>query len=197
MDATSQFWLTAAIVFATLLGPVLAVQAQKWLERRREAKSRKEWVFYMLMTNRRAQLHPDFVRALNTIDIAFNGGRESKRSKAENEVIRAWRDHHHVLTVGPGQNADAGMFKQWHDAIEEKFTNVLQAISQDLDYSFDRETLRNGGYYTKGVVDHENELSLIRQALVRMTRLEAAVPVVNVQPRADGTFEPIHFPDAR
>jgi hypothetical protein len=31
----------AAIVFATLLGPVLAVQAQKWIERARRERSGK------------------------------------------------------------------------------------------------------------------------------------------------------------
>jgi len=198
MDACiGQLWPTLAIVAATLLGPIFAVQAQKWLERRREVKSRKEWVFYMLMSNRRAQLHPDFVRALNTIDIAFNGGRESSRSKTENNVIRAWRDHHHILTVGPGQGADTAMMKTWHDNIEEKFTNLLECMAQDLNYSFDRETLRSGGYSTKGSADHENELTLIRQALVRMTKLEAAVPVLNVQVNADGEFEPIQFHGVR
>lgn len=32
-------------IIALLVGPVLAVQAQKWVERVREAKNRREWVF--------------------------------------------------------------------------------------------------------------------------------------------------------
>lgn len=35
----------AAIVFATLVGPILAVQAQKWLERRRIVDDRRREIF--------------------------------------------------------------------------------------------------------------------------------------------------------
>ena len=47
-----------AIVVATLLGPVLAVQAQKWLERGREITQRRAWIFRTLMATRATNLSP-------------------------------------------------------------------------------------------------------------------------------------------
>jgi len=40
-----------AIICATLLGPILAVQAQKWVERATESRRRK-WIFETIMANR-------------------------------------------------------------------------------------------------------------------------------------------------
>jgi hypothetical protein len=86
------------------------------------------------------------------------------------------------------------MMRVWTDAIEEKFTNLLEAMAKALGYSFDRDLLRTGGYHTKGAADHENELTLIRQALVKMTTLDAAVPVINVQPGPNNKYVPMRFP---
>ena len=47
-----------AIVLAALLVPVLAVQAQKWLERRRDVKERQLAIFRTLMATRNAMLSP-------------------------------------------------------------------------------------------------------------------------------------------
>jgi hypothetical protein len=45
-----------AIVFATLLGPILAVQAQKFVEQRREQNHRRVAIFRALMMTRAAVL---------------------------------------------------------------------------------------------------------------------------------------------
>lgn len=87
-----------AIVFATILGPVLAVQAQKWLERNREVKQRRAWIFRMLMATRATTLSPKHVEALNAIPIEFYG--KDKRLKA---IINKWKtylDHLHKDTAG-------------------------------------------------------------------------------------------------
>ena len=47
-----------AIIFATLLGPVLAVQAQKLLERQRDIKGWRLAIFRTLMATRAAMLSP-------------------------------------------------------------------------------------------------------------------------------------------
>lgn len=40
------------MIIATIAGPILAVQAQKWLERLRERRNRKFCVFQQLMATR-------------------------------------------------------------------------------------------------------------------------------------------------
>jgi hypothetical protein len=59
------------MVVAVLLGPILAIQAEKFLHSRRERRQRKLEVFRTLMANRAAGLSPAHVEALNRIDIEF------------------------------------------------------------------------------------------------------------------------------
>ena len=62
-------WIT---VLAIIAGPILAVQAQKWVKRVRE-KNQRLWVFKRLMTTRGATVSPGHVEALNAIDLEFAG----------------------------------------------------------------------------------------------------------------------------
>jgi hypothetical protein len=76
------------LIAATLAGPVLAVQAQKWLERSREKGQRKKNIFYALMGTRATRLAEEHVRALNSIDLEFSTSRSRERA-----VIDAWRSY--------------------------------------------------------------------------------------------------------
>lgn len=92
MDLTKVTSAEWAIVFATLVGPILAVQAQKFLEGRREYRAAKLWVFRSLMTTRMQRLSIDHVRALNMIDICFYGQRVAVwhwQTEAEKKVATA------------------------------------------------------------------------------------------------------------
>ena len=70
-----------AIVFATLVSPILAIWASEWRQQRRQNQERKEWVFRTLMTTRSARLHPDHIQALNHIEFVF---------AHNNEITDAW-----------------------------------------------------------------------------------------------------------
>jgi len=185
-------WLTLAIVIATFGAPFMALHVQAKLEAGRRFRERKEWVFYSLMSNRNSQLHSDFVRALNSIDIAFNAGK--RRTGTEASVIRAWHDLHHELTDGIAAGATAEAIQGWNARLGDKVTSLLEAMSGDLGYSFDHEFIRKGGYYTRGAVEHENEIIGIRQEFLKVLRGEKAFPVENVQTRSDGTVAPLRFP---
>jgi len=69
----------------TIAGPILGVQAQKWLERATERRRARRSIFHALMSNRATRLNDDFVKALNLIDLEFSGGSKDR------EVINAWR----------------------------------------------------------------------------------------------------------
>src|SRR5690349_12694666 len=129
-----------AIVLATLLGPVLAVQAQKAIERARERRSRKGWVFHQLMATRAARVSPDHVQALNMIDLAFYGKRilgVHRRSKSEQAVIDAWKEYHDHLNT----RADDSAMAIWNVRSDELFTNLLFAMAGEVGYRFDRVQL--------------------------------------------------------
>ena len=60
-----------AIIFATLVGPILAVWASEWRQQRKTENDRKEWVFRTLMSTRGAKLRQEHVAAINHIEFAF------------------------------------------------------------------------------------------------------------------------------
>ena len=136
-----------AVVTATLVGPILAVQAQKWVERSRESANRKAFVFATLMATRAARLGPDHVRALNAIDIVFYGSNvlgKHSRSKAEQAVLDAWREYlDHLSEDAPNNEPGAQAFLA---SRTELFINLLAAIAKERRYAFDRVTLKKGAY---------------------------------------------------
>ena len=82
-----------ATIVAALLGPVLAVQAQKAVESLREKQRRKAFLFEQLMATRAARLAPEHVRALNMVDLVFYGERVlgiQRRSAKEQRVLDTW-----------------------------------------------------------------------------------------------------------
>lgn len=111
------------IVAATLLGPILAVQAQKAVESFRERRSRKARVFSQLMATRAARVSPEHVQALNMIDIVFFGDRTvgvRHRSKSEQAVLDSWREYHDHL----GVKAEGEGLRLWNVRSDELFTNL-------------------------------------------------------------------------
>ena len=61
------------IVIAVILGPILAVQAQKMIEAWRNKREKRITVFRVLMATRGTPISPHHVEALNLIDIEFAG----------------------------------------------------------------------------------------------------------------------------
>jgi hypothetical protein len=155
-------WLwPAATVLATLVGPVLAVQAQKWIERSQERNRRKSWVFHQLMATRASRLAPDHVQALNMIDLAFYGRRDfgkHRATKTEVAVTDAWHEYLDHL----GTKTEDG---SWPTRSDELFTNLLAAMAEDVGYSFDRVQLKKGAYSPIGHGEQEQLLLSIRQSV--------------------------------
>jgi hypothetical protein len=85
------------LIVATLLGPILAVQAQKFVERTTENRRRRLGIFHSLMATRAARVAPEHVQALNRIDLEFSGkrffGLISWQTTRERAVVEAWREH--------------------------------------------------------------------------------------------------------
>ncbi|MGZ8308564.1 MAG: DUF6680 family protein [Rhodoplanes sp.] len=81
------------VVLATLAGPIVAVQTQKWIERATENRLRKYAIFNALMANRATRLADDYVKALNLIDIEIPSWKipASKESRCDQRVARLVR----------------------------------------------------------------------------------------------------------
>jgi hypothetical protein len=165
-----------AIVVATLVGPIAAVQAQKFVERARQRMRAKEWVFHTLMAYRGARMNPEFVRALNTINIAFYGHRRFGRmwrTKREQKVLDAWNQYmRHV-----SQPAANDGWAAWNATTDELLVQVLSTIGEQIGYEFDRDTLKAGNYTPQGQVDLEREWMLLRRGMIGVLDGRFAIPV--------------------
>ena len=143
------------VVAATLAGPVVAVQTQKWIERATENRRRRYAIFNALMANRATRLADDYVRALNLIDIEFLPG--TFRPAKDRMVINAWRSLFGELNKGLKQGeTDVQAIGSWHQRCDDRLVELLAAMSAALGYSFSSEDLRRGIYYPQGHVEREH-----------------------------------------
>jgi hypothetical protein len=160
-------WL---IIVSTLLGPILAVQAQKWIERFREKRGRKMRIFQALMATRAVRLSPEHVQNLNMIDVAFYGSL-NRRTRTETAVLDAWKEYLDHLN----NPYTTGEENRWLHRQTELFSNLLYAISQDLGYSYDKVELNKGAYSPRAHSNIENEQTEIRQLAIKV--LSGAQPM--------------------
>lgn len=137
-----------AIVFATLLGPILAVQAQKTLEGLRDKRNGKLWVFRTLMATRGTKVSQDHVRALNMIDLTFYGSKVffwRWQSGKEKTVATTWKEYLDNLATDMSNMSDAQKAVHWGKR-DTLFVNLLTAMGADVGFQFDSVVVQKGGY---------------------------------------------------
>ncbi len=163
MVITASDW---AIVTATLLGPILAVQAQKTIERWRDIQRQKLWVFSTLMSSRAARLTPDHVRALNMIDLAFYGTRrfgKNRRSANEQAVLNKWKEY--LDELSEPWNVEANNEARIAHRVEI-FLDLLENIGADVGFKFDRVQLKKGAYQPIAHNTEGEEQQQLRRAAI-------------------------------
>lgn len=157
------------IAAATLLGPILAVQAQKWIERARSRRDRKDNLFQALMAHRAYRVSMEFVRALNMIDVTYCGVRvfsKQYRSTTEQAVIDTWRVYHDHLH-GLADTVTPEVVRQWEEKCVEVMTDMLEAMATDLGYHFDRVLLKKGSYAPRAHGQYQMEMQAMRQLFIQ------------------------------
>lgn len=87
MDGTKTITIADCLLIAvTFIGPVAAVQVQKWVERARERRNRRLSIFQTLMATRAIRAGSnEHVQALNLIELFFDD-----KSEKEKAVRNPW-----------------------------------------------------------------------------------------------------------
>lgn len=156
-----------AIILATLLGPVLAVQAQKWIERSKKRIEQKEWIFHTLMTNRRDRFSQRTISALNSIDLAFGGGLpKDRQSKKDHAVTEKWQQMLVHLDPAHRLKENDPRLPGWIQKSDDLYFDLLDCMSKALGYGFDISELKRGGYLPEGQIAAELEGQAVRRALL-------------------------------
>lgn len=154
------------IVASTLVAPLLAVQAQKWLERFREDSERKLRVFKILMATRAAYVSPEHVQALNMIDLEFQGMKFKS-------VRTAWKTYLDHLSSYPKD--DEKLQALWGERRVDFLASLLMEMGKSLDYEFDEVDIKKGIYSPEAHSQIETELRLLRQGLLRLIYGDASL----------------------
>ena len=150
-----------AIIFATLLGPILAVQAQKWLERRGSEKQRQLAVFRALMATRASSLSSAHVDALNAVPIEFYG---------VSPVVDAWKDYLDHMGKDPA-------LAMWAETRVKLLVDMLHAMSAHLGYRFNKVEIKNEVYWPRKHGEVETDQDLIRRGMALLLSGQIALPM--------------------
>jgi hypothetical protein len=167
---TKSEWIMVAAIVA---GPILAVQAQKWLETVRDKKNRRLWVFKRLMTTRGATASPGHVEALNAIDLEFAGW--GKKNRAVRQRWRAYLDQLGSLSQDPEQQQR--QLESWAQRNQEHLENLLYDMSLAVGYDFDIVQIRRGIYTPRGLTNFEFETQAIRRLAIDLLAGNRALPM--------------------
>ena len=150
-------WL---IIAAVILGPILALWAQRWSERRREERTRKLWLFRELMATRTIRLSGRHVEALNHIDLEFD-----PKKRADAKVLDAWKMYLDTLSDTPEEDAQKAVR---YEKQKERFVDLIWEISRHLGFSFDKVEIKRDAYSPIAHGELEDDQRLIRKGIVEL-----------------------------
>lgn len=153
-------WL---VIAAVLLGPILALWAQRYSERRRLARERKLWLFRELMATRTTRISRRHVEALNYIDLEFD-----RAQKADVKVLDAWKMYLDDLNR-PRPKDEILRATQFNES-EEHFIDLIWKMGQYLGFSFDKVAIKRDAYSPIAHGEIEDDERFIREAVVELLR---------------------------
>jgi hypothetical protein len=155
--------LTLIVIF---FGPIIAVQVSQFLDRGRQKKEGKEWVFKTLMRTRATTLSASHTEALNMIDVEFYGN--NKKDKA---VVSAWKLY--LDNLGDDFTQEDVRLSKRSDLL----LDLLYSMAKALSYDFDKEQIKNTSYIPQIHVDIETEQMLIRKGVIRVLDGKLPIPI--------------------
>ncbi len=127
-------------ICAIILGPILAVQIEKYLERRRENKNRRLSIFKTLMATRGSALSWDHVEALNRIDLEFSGNKKFEK------VIQTWKEYFDNLSRKYIPEEEA----IWVNKNQDLLADLLYEMGHSLGFNFDKILIKRNVYSPVG-----------------------------------------------
>lgn len=159
-------------IIAIIIGPVIAIQIERFLARRREEKGRRLHVFKTLMVTRGTVLSPAHVEALNSIDIEFNSN-----DKQDEKVRNAWKEYLDQLAHYPKEKPTEDDHKRWKEKTDELLVELLYIMSRAVEYKFDKTYIKRTAYTPVRYSDVEFEQDVIRRSLVKIFLGDGSLPI--------------------
>ncbi len=173
LNMETRDWVTTA---AVLVGPILAVQAQKLVEILREKRNLRLQIFKALMSTRAERLSRNHVQALNMIDIEFYGRRIFGiriQSPREKSVTNSWKNYNQYLNEKDNYES----LDLWLKKGDEQFTKLLYEMSQAIGYDYDEVQLRQDCYRPEAHFTIENTQLEVLSGLAEVLNGNRSLPM--------------------
>jgi hypothetical protein len=158
-------------IIAIIIGPIAAVQIQKFIEKTKDKKNRKIYIFKTLMAARGSALYHSHVEALNRIDLEFSGERKYDK------VIQAWKEYFDNLS----QKVDDNQIPVWSSKNEELLVELLFEMGKSLGYKFDKLLIKRNIYSPIGHARIEQEQENLRRNLNEVLDGNRVIPMTLIQ----------------
>lgn len=164
MNIDYSFKLTdLTIIFATIIGPILAVWASEWRQQRKTEHDRKEWVFRTLMSTRGAKLRQEHVAAINHIEFAF----PRKSCPGIDDARTLYRKH---LKHSDSIAEDAAVRQAWGNKVNDLFAELLFLMARDLKVPFTKTEITEDSYIPDAHLYGEIEWQEIRNLALQVLK---------------------------
>ena len=163
-------------IIALIAGPVLAVLITRWLDNRRDKKSRRWQIFRDLMCFRTHPTSQGFVTALNLIEVEFYD---------DWEVLNALKNllEHYNKQEPQGQ----GLLQTHLREAEELRTLLIKEVALALGIELDSLDILGKGYYPVAWANLEDHEATMRHLLSDIMRGNRSFPVHIVEPPMNQT----------
>lgn len=176
----SAVWMGFFTIIAILVGPVIAIQLTRWLDRRGADKERKLAIFRTLMRTRGLRLHQDHVEALNLVEVEF-----IKRKK----VVEAWKEYFSHLCADPSPVDDNVLLLSKER--DELLTRLISEIAAVLDIKIEQLDILRKNYVPQGWADDDWQQRVARMGLINVLYGRAPIAVRPYAPeQTDGPYPP-------
>jgi hypothetical protein len=121
-------------IAAIFLGPIVALLLQGQLDKWKQVRKDKMHLYATLMRLRAVRLTPEYVNALNMIDVVFK-----KTNKAEHDIRTKWLKLMDYYYVDPATEG-------WDTRVTDLTIDLLDAMGKSLGYEFDPSHLKRNVY---------------------------------------------------
>jgi hypothetical protein len=147
-------------VAAIVLGPMLALFAQRLLDWLRERRNRRVDLYLTAMAFRNTWLHQDSVRALNSINTIFD-----KRS--DKRVRDAWAAVVAQANIPRPPDTDQTGQQGWDNRLLDLRVDLYQLLGSVVGYDHTVDYIKHQSYTPQYYVDAELEQIQIRKGLAQ------------------------------
>ncbi len=157
-------------IIAIILGPIIAVQVDRILAKRRDTRNRKLSIFKTLMATRGSILSFNHVEALNRIDLESQGTKHMK-------IIRAWKEYFDELCNGFTFEQMQSNAIPITERRQDLLANLLVEMGTALGYDFDKVLVKRNAYTPKGHTEIENQNDFIRKGMIKILEGNLSLPI--------------------